>query len=81
MFADLRYALGQLAKSPGFSIPVILTLAVGIGANTASILHGGVFHPMITLCPHSPSAAFSVSANAHLLLDVQLELAVFDVSL
>jgi putative ABC transport system permease protein len=46
--SDLRYALRMLLKQPGFTIPVLLALALGIGVNTTifGFVDGLLFKPL-----------------------------------
>jgi hypothetical protein len=57
---DVRFALRTLRKSPGFTCAALLTLALGIGANTAiyAIIDGVLLHPIPFATPEKLVAMY-----------------------
>jgi putative ABC transport system permease protein len=62
LFQDLRFAVRMLLRSPGFSLIVIATMALGVGATTAiySVIDATLLHPLPY--PH-PSELVHIEAN------------------
>jgi hypothetical protein len=54
LWQDIRYGVRQLLRNPGFSIVAILTLALGIGANTAifTLVHAVMLKQLPIANPH-----------------------------
>jgi hypothetical protein len=62
--ADLRYALRQLWKHPGFALTAILTLTLGIGANVVvfSVLNALIVRPLNV---SDPQRLYNVEHKEH----------------
>ena len=51
---DVRYAVRSLRRTPSFTLAVVVTLALGLGANTAifTLLDAVMFKPLPLPAPH-----------------------------
>ena len=82
ILADLKFAFRRLRKSPGFAATVLLTLAIGIGANTVvfSVVNGVLLKPLpypdseqlVSLWLNAPGAGGLASFSNGLQLSVSM---------
>ena len=73
-FQDIRFALRGMRKSPGFAVVAVITLALGIGANTAifTVVNAVFFHSIPVRDPEHLLEIFTVDQRKDLLANTTL---------